>query len=136
VTIQTVPLSVTPNQAFSLVLNERNVNITLRTLQDQLYIDVVCAGVTVCAGQVCRDRVELTGRARYLGFPDLSLVFADLRGTDDPSWLEFGTRYVLLSVGDPAAVNPMATASTPVSALTFDGSEMYNGSQFYDGSLN
>lgn len=133
-TVQTIPLAASPNQSFSLVLNERNVNIALRTLQGQLYIDVVCARVPVCAGQVCRDRVDLTPRARYLGFPDLSLVFADLRGTLDPAWTEFGTRFVLLSVGDPVVSLPMATVAPIIPALLFDGSVMYNGNQTFDGS--
>lgn len=136
-TIQTVPLAATPNQSFSVVLNDRDVGITVRSLAEQVYIDVVADGVAICAGQVCRDRVNLTPRAAYLGMPDLSLVFADLRGTSDPAWVDFGTRYVLLSVGNPATAElPLSLPSPPPPpALLYDGSVTYNGSQTFDGNI-
>ncbi len=135
-TVQTIPLAATANQTFSVVLNDRDVGITVRSLGEATYIDVVADGVPVCAGQVCRDRVDLTPRAAYLGLADLSLVFADLRGTSDPVWSEFGTRFVLLSVGDPAAIDPALSLPTPVvTPLLYDGSVTYNGSQTFDGNI-
>ena len=134
--LQTVPLLVAPNQSFSVVLNDRDVGITLRTLQGDLYADVVCNGVPICAGQLCVDRVPITGRARYLGFPDLSLVFADLRGTSDPDWSEFGTRFVLLNAvrapvntDDTVGPNPRP----PVVPLLADGTFYADGTQFAYG---
>lgn len=134
--LQTVPLLVAPNQSFSVVLNDRDVGVTLRTLQGDLYADVVCNGVPICAGQLCVDRVPITGRARYLGFPDLSLVFADLRGTSDPEWSEFGTRFVLLN----AVRSPVNTDDTvgpnprpPVVPLLADGTFYADGTQFAYG---
>jgi hypothetical protein len=136
VSLQTVPLSVTPNQSFSVVLNDRDVSISLRTLQGALYADVVCDGVPVCAGQLCLDRVEITLRSAYLGFPDLSLTFADLRGTSDPEWSEFGTRYVLLNA-TPAPVNTDdqigPTPRPPVILLLADGTYFADGSQIAIG---
>lgn len=134
--LQTVPLLVAPNQSFSVVLNDRDVGITLRTLQGDLYADVVCNGVPICAGQLCVDRVPITSRARYLGFPDLSLVFADLRGTSDPEWSEFGTRFVLLNAvrapvntGDTVGPNPRP----PVIPFLMDGTYFMDGTQFMNG---
>lgn len=134
--LQTVPLLVAPNQSFSVVLNDRDVGVTLRTLQGDLYADVVCNGVPICAGQLCVDRVPITGRARYLGFPDLSLVFADLRGTSDPEWSEFGTRFVLLNAvrapvntDDTVGPNPRP----PVVPLLADGTFYADGTQFAYG---
>lgn len=135
-TVQTIPLSVVANQSFSVVLNDRDVGITIRSLGEATYIDVVADGTPVCAGQVCRDRVDLTPRAAYLGLADISLVFADLRGTSDPVWDEFGTRFVLLSIGDPDALDPAMSLPTPViTPLLYDGSVMYNGSQTFDGNI-
>lgn len=135
-TVQTIPLAVTANQTFSVVLNDRDVGITVRSLDGATYIDVVADGVPVCAGQICRDRVDLTPRAAYLGMADLSLVFADLRGTSDPVWSEFGTRFVLLSVGDPTALDPALSLPAPVvTPLLYDGSVTYNGSQTFDGNI-
>lgn len=134
--VQIVPLSPVANQTLSVVLNDRSVGITVRTLGAATYIDVAVAGLTVCAGQACRDRVPLTPRAAYLGLADLSLVFADLRGTSDPVWTEFGTRYVLLSVGDPTALDPILAGVSPdVPALLYDGSVTYNGSRTFNGQL-
>lgn len=134
--LQTVPLVVTPNQSFSVVLNERDVGITLRTMQGALYADVVCNGVPICAGQLCLDRVPITPRAGYLGFPDLTLVFADLRGTSDPEWSDFGSRYVLLN----AILAPVDTGSQigptprpPVIPLLADGTYFADGTQFAYG---
>lgn len=134
--LETVPLLVAPNQDFSLVLNDLDVGIRLRTLQGALYADVVCNGVPICAGQLCLDRVPITPRAAYLGFPALTLVFADLRGTSDPEWSEFGTRFVLLN----AVLNPVDTGSTvgpnprpPVIPLIADGTYYADGSQFAYG---
>lgn len=136
-TIQTVPLAATPNQTFSVVLNDRDVGITVRSLAGQVYVDVVADGVAICAGQIARDRVTLTPRATYLGLPDVSLVFADLRGTSDPVWQDFGTRYVLLSVGDPLTNElPLSLpVPSPPPALLYDGSVTYNGSQTFDGNI-
>lgn len=134
--LQTVPLVVAPNQSFSVVLNDRDVGITLRTMQGSLYADVVCDGVPICAGQLCLDRVPITPRAGYLGFPDLSLVFADLRGTSDPEWSEFGARYVLLN----AILAPVDTGNQigptprpPPADLLMDGTYFMDGTQFMNG---
>ena len=94
-TVQTIPLAVTPNQSFSVVLGDWDLDVTLRTLGGALYVTVVCNDVPVCAGQLCLDRVDLVPRAAYLGFPGLGLQFEDQRGTTDPAWSEFGTRYAL-----------------------------------------
>lgn len=134
--LQTVPLLVTPNQAFSVVLNDLDVGITLRTLQGDLYADVVCNGVPICVGQLCLDRVPITERALYLGFPDLSLAFADLRGTSAPEWSDFGTRYVLLNaVRAPVDITATigATPRPPPVFLLADGTFFADGSQFANG---
>lgn len=136
--LQTVPLVVTPNQSFSVVLNERDVGITLRTMQGALYADVVCNGVPICAGQLCLDRVPITPRAGYLGFPDLSLVFADLRGTSDPEWSDFGSRYVLLNaimVPTPTRERRPPVPQPPVLGLYMDGAYLMDGSQFMNGVI-
>lgn len=133
-TVQIVPLAATPNQELSVVLNDRDVDIALRTLGGQTYISVATEGVAVCAGQICRDRIDLTPRAAYLGLTDLSLMFADLRGTSDPDWAEFGARYVLLSVGDPAEGPLLSLPAIPTLPLLFDGSITYNGSQSFGGN--
>lgn len=96
-TVQTIPLQRAPAQSLAVELGPLSVALTLRTLNSELYADVTCNGVAICAGRRCLDRVPLTGRAAELGFPDLRLLFADLQGTTDPAWQDFGTRYVLIN---------------------------------------
>lgn len=133
--LQTIPVAPTPNQAFSLVLAERNVSIALRTLQDQLYIDVMCEGVPICATRICHDRQVLTPRAEHLGFPGLRLAFADLRGNSDPQWPELGTRYLLFSIELTAAEEEELREAEidSHSALTYNGDALFDGSEFFDG---
>lgn len=97
-TAQTVPLQRAPAQSLSVELGPLSVALVLRTLDGALYADVTCNGVAICAGRRCLDRVPLTDRAAELGFPGLRLLFADLQGTDDPRWPDFGSRFVLLNV--------------------------------------
>lgn len=96
--LRTIPTAPTPNQSFSVVLQERNVAVALRTLGGQLFADVACEGVPVCAARICHDRQVFTTRAAHLGFPWLRLCFADLLGVEDPQWSGLGERFLLLSV--------------------------------------
>lgn len=133
--LRTIPVAATPNQAFSVVLNERNVAVTLRTLRGLLYADVMCDGVPVCSAHICQDRQVFTERAQHLGFPWLRLCFADLLGTADPSWTELGARYVLLSVEltpeeEAALAQQILDSHT---ALVYDGSADFDGIGEFDG---
>lgn len=134
--LRAIPLSPIPNQSMSVVLQERNVALTLRTLDGTLYADVLCEGVPVCTTHVCQDRQLLTARAEYLGFPGLSLWFADLRGTSDPHWSELNSRYVLLSVelsvDERAAFE--ATGSVAPGALVYNGVAVFDGTHTYVGT--
>lgn len=133
--LRAIPLSPIPHQSMSVVLQERNVALTLRTLDGTLYADVLCEGVPVCTTHVCQDRQLLTARAEYLGFPGLSLWFADLRGTSDPHWSELNSRYVLLSVELTVEERAQfeATGGLVLDALVYDGLAMFDGTHTYDG---
>lgn len=139
--LRTIPLAATPNQTASVVLGARNVDFTLRAFADGLYIDVVCDDVPIVAGQRCTDRTDLTARAVQLGFPDLAMYFADLRGTSDPNWLEFGTRYLLLADSPDVSLTGLPVAFTPeipdgpVGSLFYDGQHRFDGTQIFDGDL-
>lgn len=111
-TLQVVPLAAAPNQTLSLVLDGRTVGVTLRSLGGSTFIDVLCNGLRVAAGRVCRDRTLLTPRADQLGLPGLRLFFADLRGASDPRWTDFGTRFLLLSESTGQTGPGIATTGT------------------------
>ena len=133
--LRAIPLSPIPNQSVSVVLQERNVALTLRTLDGTLYADVLCEGVPICAAHICQDRQLLTARSEYLGFPGLSLWFADLRGTSDPHWSELNTRYLLLSVELTTEERAQfeSTGGLVLDALVYDGLAMFDGTHTYDG---
>lgn len=136
--LQQIPVQQTANQAFSVVLDERNVQITLRTTETGLYISVLSDGVPVVTGRRCLDRTNLIPAGGYLGMPN-SLFFADLQGEADPDFAEFGTRFVLL-YGDPAAngatvvpTRPAGATALPINemALLYDGAASYNGEYYF-----
>lgn len=133
--LRAIPLSPIPNQSMSVVLQERNVALTLHTLDGTLYADVLCEGVPICTTHVCQDRQLLTARAEYLGFPGLSLWFADLRGTSDPQWSELNSRYLLLSIELTANERDALDAADPavLDALVYDGMALFDGTHTYDG---
>lgn len=133
--LRTIPTAPTPNQSFTVVLQERNVAVALRTLRNQLYADVMCDSVPICSTRICQDRQVFTARAEHLGFPWLRLCFADLLGTSDPQWQDLGTRYLLLSVELTAAEEAALAAQAIDSheALVFDGFAGYDGSEVFDG---
>ncbi|AVO24146.1 hypothetical protein [Xanthomonas phage XPP9] len=129
--IQVVPLAPRPNQSLSVVLGGNDVHLTLRTLADTTYLDVIVGTTPVAVGRMCLDRIDLTPRARYLGIGGLSLCFADLRGRSAPVWTDFGTRYVLLNVAQGLA---SSDASGSRALLTYDGSSTYDGLHTYGGA--
>lgn len=136
--MQTIPLQPVPNQSLSLVLGERNVALTVRTLGGRTYIDVTCEGIPLCRGLLCQDRVLLSARAAYLGFPELGLFFADLRGTAAPDWREFGTRFLLLNYqADPApTIDTLGPKpKPPLRELLANGRFIANGTQFATGVI-
>lgn len=133
--LRTIPVAPSAHQTFSVVLRDRDVDITLRALEGTLYADVVCAGVPVCAGRICTDRLDLVPRAAQLGFPDLSLCFADLRGTNDPDWTLLGSRYLLLSVElDGSESASFTSGQLVMDDFVYNGALVYDGSQYFDGT--
>lgn len=93
-----IPIQATPITRFSVPLDTGNAQVTLTTTEEGLFADVIYNGVPVALGRRCMDRTNLNP-APYLGLPQ-GLYFADQRGTTDPVWTGFNTRY-LLCYGDP-----------------------------------
>jgi hypothetical protein len=89
-----IPLSATPNQTITAILDGAAAQITLTTTDYGLFADVLYDGVSVALGRLCLDRTDINPN-RYLGLPQL-LAFADLQGITDPVYTGFGSRYLLL----------------------------------------
>lgn len=95
--MQTIPLSPTPSQSLRVNLAGQRCVIQV----DQKYAGGVFLSLTVNDTRVldfriCRDRVKLV-RAEYAPFAG-NLAFVDTRGTDDPDYQEFGSRYKLVYI--------------------------------------
>jgi hypothetical protein len=135
-----IPVQATPQQAFSVVLDELNVAIVIRTTQTGMYVDITADGVPLVTGRKAQDRTNLATSARFRGFPGLQLYFVDLQGDTNPVWSGLGERYVLLY-----GVPPQTDADTPgvysVVGMTEtlpNGSVVltYSGTALYDGTYN
>lgn len=95
-----IPLQPTPNTTFTAPLGDGTGQFNLTTTDNGLFMDLVYEGAPVASGRLCLDRTNIN-TAPYLGLP-LGLYFVDLRGTSDPTFDGFGTRYRLY-YGDPEA---------------------------------
>jgi hypothetical protein len=89
-----IPLSTTPNQTITAILDGAAAQITLTTTDYGLFADVIYDGVSVALGRLCLDRTDINPN-RYLGLPQM-LAFADLQGITDPVYTGFSSRYLLL----------------------------------------
>lgn len=89
-----IPLQADANQTFDTTLDGASATFTLKTTDYGLFVDVVYNGVQVIAGALARDRIDMN-RAKWLGLAQ-PLWFADLKGTTDPVYSGFGSRYLLL----------------------------------------
>lgn len=105
--MQTVPLLATPNQRFTVTLNEVLYNIYLRTEdallgysdeetepQSHLYISVEDSTQPYTNSRICQNLNPLIPES-YRGF-DGQLLFVDLEGDDDPEFNGLNTRFLLI----------------------------------------
>jgi hypothetical protein len=93
-----IPAQAVANQELSCILDGQLARINLTTTNYGLFADVLYNGVPVSSGRLCLDRTDINPD-RYRGLPQF-LGFADLQGSDDPTFDGFGTRFVLI-YGDP-----------------------------------
>jgi hypothetical protein len=93
-TYQTIPLSSTGSQSFSILLNQQQCNINVYQLSTGLYCDIAVSGNPIVTTMLCLNLVGLV-REAYLGFSG-QLFFYDTKGTDDPYFSGLGTRYQLV----------------------------------------
>lgn len=99
-----IPTQPVPNQSFLTNLSGQAVQINVRTMNTGLYLDILISNSPIVSGVICEDRNRLV-RDAYLGFVG-DLIFADLQGTSDPSYIKLNSRFLLvyLETADLAAI--------------------------------
>ena len=93
--MQIVPLQAgVPNQTLTTTLGDQSVQINLYQKATGLFLDLyLLPGTLVLAGALCRNLRPIV-ISPYLGFIG-DLMFADLRGAQDPDYTGLGERYIL-----------------------------------------
>jgi len=89
-----IPLTATPSQTFSIVLNQQNCKINVYQKSTGMYLDLYLNATKIISGVICRNLVRLVQQS-YLGFVG-DLAFLDTKGGDDPSYEGLGTRWILM----------------------------------------
>src|SRR5580700_2690599 len=98
--MQIIPLQATPNQTFSVGLNQQQCRINVYQKQPGLFFDLYLSDVAIITGVLCLN-LNLLVRNSYLGFIG-DFAFVDNQGTNDPDYTGLGSRYqlVYLEIGD------------------------------------
>jgi hypothetical protein len=91
--VAVIPLIATPSQTLAVLLNQQSCSINVYQKSTGLFVDLTLNGNLLIGGVVCHDRTLIV-RDTYLGFVG-DLAFIDTQGTDDPSYTNLGTRWVL-----------------------------------------
>lgn len=97
-----IPLQKLPSQKVRVVLDGQNVTLSIYYRFGNMYMDIITNDGLVQQGAVCRNRINVVQVANII-FKG-GLYFLDLLGAHDPYYKQFGSRYILLYVGDDEAL--------------------------------
>ena len=88
-----IPLSPVPAQSLKVKLSGQNCELRIYYRFGETYLDLVCNGVEVVKGAICRDRQSIIQIAQnaFAG----QLLFVDMLGASDPLYTGFGERWRL-----------------------------------------
>ena len=88
-----IPLLSTPAQSLKVKLDGQNCEIRVYYRFGSTYLDLVCNGVQVVTGVICRDGQNIIQIAQnaFAG----QLLFLDMLGASDPLYTGFGERWRL-----------------------------------------
>lgn len=90
-----IPVAAVPSQTLAVTLAAQPAQIALRTLGDNLYLDLIVRGVAIVTTRICRNQQRLLLDVIYRGFLG-DLMFVDTQGETDPVYTGMGTRYQLV----------------------------------------
>ncbi|CAI3941514.1 unnamed protein product [Commensalibacter communis] len=95
--MELIDIDAVDNQTFSLNLEGASYHFRLKDLgKAGVYLDVNRNGQPLIMGVLCLDRVRII-RSAYKDFPG-DLLFVDQNGFTNPTYLGFGTRFLLYHV--------------------------------------
>lgn len=92
--MQTIDLELTPNQTFNIVLNDQNCEITVKEKDGNTYTTLLVDNTEIFSGILTRNALPIKPFDHFIF--DGVLVFVDTIGTNDPSYLKYNTRYLLV----------------------------------------
>lgn len=89
-----ISLSPEPSQKLQVILDDQDVELAVVQRGGHVFADVTLNGAVLVEGALCIDRVPILQpeTTEFSG----NLIFLDLRGTSDPEWQGYGSRFVLL----------------------------------------
>jgi hypothetical protein len=93
--MQIVPLQPVPSQVLSVILAGQFCKIAVYQKQAWVFCNVSVDDALVVGGVLCHDRCRIVRDGGFAG----DLAFLDLRGSHDPAFAGFGTRYQLAYLG-------------------------------------
>ncbi|KGB25219.1 phage baseplate plug family protein [Acetobacter tropicalis] len=88
-----IPLATTAAQMLKVTLSGQSVQIALRQRSTGLYADFWLENNRLLSGILCQDRTWLA-RDEATGLPG-DFTFTDTQGTQNPTYEELGSRYLL-----------------------------------------
>lgn len=91
--IYTIPLIPTPSQSMTCPIAGLQCRIWLRQLSTGLYMDLTAGQIPLLRGILCQNKTDLI-RNPASPLPG-KLYFTDTQGTDDPSFPDLGSRFLL-----------------------------------------
>lgn len=92
--MQQIPVQPVPSQQLSAVLAGQNCQIAIYQKGGRMFVDINSNGVDVSTAVLAYDAVALNPR-NYADFSG-NLMLIDTQGSDDPSYLGLGSRFVLI----------------------------------------
>lgn len=93
--IKYIPIKKTPNQSFSIVIEEKNVDFSLYFRNLNMYCDIIIDGEYQAKGLICKNLSSLLQYSKKLKG---DLMFVDVDGDEDPYYFGFCDRWWLVYV--------------------------------------
>lgn len=90
----TIPLQTISAQTLRVVLGGQNCQINIYEKPEGVFVDINANDTDIVICVLALDGVPIICR-EYVGFEG-NLIFVDTQGTNDPTFIGFGTRYQLI----------------------------------------
>lgn len=89
-----VPLSAVPSQTLAITLRGQACRISVRSLGENLYFDLVSGTTPIVTARICRNLQRLLIDAKYRRFVG-DFMFIDTQGDEQPAYTGLNSRWLL-----------------------------------------